>query len=199
VSSDRGDYKEAKKYYEEGLVLSRELGDTALLASTLISVGAEFLLQGDHERGARLNQEAAELLRERGSRGHIQYALDSLGWAALMRRAPERAVSLHQESLALSQQLGDKLVAAEAMEGLACSASIRGHSEGVARLFGAAETLREVVGYQQQPREQALRAPYLAAARSRSAASAWDAAWAEGRRLGFEEAVAYALKIGSDG
>jgi predicted ATPase/class 3 adenylate cyclase len=199
VSSDNGDYKEAKKYYEEGLALSRELGDTALLASTLISVGAEFLLQGDHERGARLNQEAAELLRERGSRGHLQYALDNLGWAALMGRDPDRAVSLHQESLALSQQLGDKLVAAEAMEGLACSASIRGQSERVARLFGAAEILREAVGYQQQPREQALRAPYLAAARSRSAASAWDAAWAEGRRLGFEEAVAYALKIGSDG
>ena len=88
VFSDRGDYKEARKYYEEGLALSRELGDTALLASTLISVGAEFLLQGDHERGARLNQEASELLRERGSRGHLQYALDNLGWAALMRGTP---------------------------------------------------------------------------------------------------------------
>jgi predicted ATPase/class 3 adenylate cyclase len=194
VSSDRGDYEEAKKYYEEGLALSRELGDTALLASTLISVGAEFLLQGDHERGARLNQEAAELLREQGSRGHLQYALDNLGWAALMRGDPQRAVSLHQESLALSRQLGDKLVAAEAMEGLACWASTRGESERVARLFGAAEALRESVGYRQEPREQTLRVPYLAAARARSAAFAWDVAWAEGRRLGFDEAISYALE-----
>jgi len=112
---------------------------------------------------------------------------------------PERAVPLHQESLALSRQLSDKLVAAEALEGLACWASTRGESERVARLFGASEALRESVGYRQEPREQALRVPYLAAARARSAASAWDVAWAEGRRLGFDEAVAYALKIGSDG
>jgi hypothetical protein len=68
--------------------LSRKLDDKALLASALISVGAEFLLQGDHERGAMLNEEAAELYREQGNIGHLQYALDNLGWAALMRGEP---------------------------------------------------------------------------------------------------------------
>src|SRR5215217_999328 len=46
VSGDRGDHEEAKTFYE-GLALSRKLDDKALLASALISVGAEFLLQGD--------------------------------------------------------------------------------------------------------------------------------------------------------
>jgi hypothetical protein len=130
---------------------------------------------------------------ERGNRGHLQYALDNLGWAALMRGDLEQAVALHRESLALSRQLGDKLVGAEALEGLACSASARGEAERVSRLFGAAEALREAVGYQQEPRESALRESYLAAARPRLTEARWDAAWAEGRRLGFEEAIAYAL------
>jgi hypothetical protein len=69
----------------------------------------------------------------------------------------------------------------------------------VARLFGAAEALREAVGYQQEPRELALREPYLAAARPRLAELAWDAAWEEGRLLGFEEAIAYALEKTSGG
>jgi predicted ATPase/class 3 adenylate cyclase len=194
VSSDLGDHEEAKTFYEEGLALSRKLDDKALLASALISVGAEFLLQGDHERGAMLNEEAAELYRERGNRGHLQYALDNLGWAALMRGDQRQAEVLHRESLALSRQLGDKLVAAEALEGLACSASARGEAERVARLFGAAEAQREAVGYRQEPREHALREPYLAAARPRLSEERWDAAWAEGRRLGFEEAIAYALE-----
>jgi predicted ATPase/class 3 adenylate cyclase len=194
VSSDLGDHEEAKTFYEEGLALSRKLDDKALLASALISVGAEFLLQGDHERGAMLNEEAAELYRERGNRGHLQYALDNLGWAALVRGNLQQAEELHRESLALSRQLGDKLVAAEALEGLACSASARGEAERVARLFGAAEALREAVGYRQEPREHALREPYLVAARPRLSEARWDAAWAEGRRLGFEEAIAYALE-----
>jgi predicted ATPase/class 3 adenylate cyclase len=194
VSGDRGDHEEAKEFYKEGLALSRELDDKALLASALISVGAEYLLQGDHEQGAMLNEEAAGLYRERGNRGGLQYALDNLGWAALMRGNLQQAEALHRESLALSRQLGDKLVAAEALEGLACSASARGEAERVARLFGAAETLREAVGYLQEPREHALREPYLAAARPRLSEARWDAAWTEGRRLGFEEAIAYALE-----
>jgi predicted ATPase/class 3 adenylate cyclase len=194
VSGDRGNHEEAKTFYEEGLALSRRLDDKALLASALISVGAEFLLQGDHARGAMLNEEAAELYRERGNRGHLQYALDNLGWAALMRGDQQQAEGLHRESLALSRQLGDKLVAAEALEGLACSASARGEAERVARLFGAAEALREAVGYRQEPREHALREPYLVAARPRLSKARWDAAWAEGRQLGFEEAIAYALE-----
>jgi len=158
-------------------------------------VGAEYLLQGDHERGAMLNEEAAGLYRERGNRGHLQYALDNLGWAALMRGNLQQAEALHRESLALSGQLGDKLVAAEALEGLACSASARGEAaERVARLFGAAESLRGTVGYRQETREHALREPYLAAARPQLSEARWDAAWAEGRRLGFEEAIAYALE-----
>jgi predicted ATPase/class 3 adenylate cyclase len=194
VSGDRGNHQVAKTFYEEGLALSRKLDDKALLASALISVGAEFLLQGDHARGAMLNEEAAELYRERGNRGHLQYALDNLGWAALMRGDQQQAEGLHRESLALSRQLGDKLVAAEALEGLACSASTRGEAERVARLFGAAEALREAVGYRQEPREHALREPYLVAARPRLSKARWDAAWAEGRQLGFEEAIAYALE-----
>jgi tetratricopeptide (TPR) repeat protein len=192
VSSDRGNHGEANEFYEEGLALSRKIDDKALLASALISVGAEFLLQGDHERGAMLNEEAAGLYRERGNRGGLQYALDNLGWAALMRGDQQQAEILHRESLALSRQLGDKLVAAEALDGLACSAS--GDAERMARLFGAAEALREAVGYRQEPREHALREPYLAAVRPRLTEARWDAVWAEGRRLGFEEAIAYALE-----
>jgi len=194
ASSDRGDYERAREFYEEGLALSRELADKDLLASALISVGAEFLLQGDYERGAALNEEAAGLYRERGNSGHLQYALDNLAWAALMRGDRRQAEALHRECLALSRQLGDKLVAAEALEGLACSASTTGEPERVARLFGAAEALREEVGYQQEPRERALREPHLAAVRPRLAEARWDAAWAEGRRLRFEEAIAYALE-----
>jgi hypothetical protein len=70
-----------------------------------------------------------------------------------MRGDQQQARSLHEESLKLSLELGDKLIAAESLEGLACSAA-RGEEERAARLFGAAETLREAVAYNQAPRER---------------------------------------------
>jgi DNA-binding NarL/FixJ family response regulator len=63
----------------------------------------------------------------------------------------------------------------------------------MAKLLGAAEALREAMGYQQIPRERALREPYLGAARSRLDEVAWEKAFTEGRAMGMEEAVEYAL------
>jgi non-specific serine/threonine protein kinase len=193
LSSDLGDYERAVELYEEGLALCRELGGAQPLGDYLSSLGYEFLLQGDYQRAAALNEEAATMLRKQGHRGGLQYALDNLGWAALVRGDREQANSLHKESLALCRELGDQLVASESMEGLACSAGIRGEAERAARMFGAAQALREAVGYEHAPREQALRVPYLAAARARLDKALWEAAFTEGQAMTLEEAVEYAL------
>jgi predicted ATPase/class 3 adenylate cyclase/DNA-binding CsgD family transcriptional regulator len=198
VLGSQGDYERAKELYEEGLVLSRELGGTETLSAFLISLGYEFLLEGDHERAAALNEEAAELCRERGHRGRLAYALDNLGWAALLRGDHERARKLHEESLMLCRDLGVRVIAAESLEGLACAAGSRGEAERATRLFGAAEALREAVGYWQEHRERALREPYLTAARSRMDQASWESAFAAGQAMVFEEAAEYALSKEAD-
>lgn len=55
-----------------------------------------------------------------------------------------------------------------------CVAEARGKSERAARLFEAAEILREAVGYQHSPEGDAWREPYLAAARSHLDEVAWE-------------------------
>ena len=180
--------------YEEGLALSRELDGAELLGAYLISLGYEYLLEGEPERATALNEEAAELYRKRGRRGGLQHALDNLGWATLLRGDYERAETLHKQSLRVSQELGDKLIASESLEGLACTAGAQGEAERSARLFGAAEGLREAEGYQQAPRDHSLREPYLAAAHAQVDEAAWSAAWEKGRSMEFEDAVVYALE-----
>src|ERR687898_830073 len=193
VSSDRGNYEQAKDLYEEGLALSRELDGAELLGAFLTSLGYEYLLEGEPERATALNEEAAELFRKRGLRDGLRHALDNLGWATLLRGEYDKARILHKESLALCHDLGDKMVASESLKGLACTAGAKGDAERTARLFGAAEALRDAVGYQQIPRERDLREPYLEASRSRLAEAAWEKAFMEGRAMGMEEAVEYAL------
>jgi predicted ATPase/DNA-binding SARP family transcriptional activator/DNA-binding CsgD family transcriptional regulator len=193
VSSDRGNYEQAKDLYEEGLALSRELDGAQLLGAYLISLGYEDLLEGEPERATALIEEAAELYRKRGHRGDLQFALDNLGWAALLRGEYDKAGALHKESVALCRDLGDKYIGSESLEGLACTAGAKGDAERAARLLGAAEALREVVGYQQAPRERALREPYLQAVHSRLEEAAWEKAFMEGRTMGLDEALEYAL------
>jgi len=193
TSSELGDYERAKELYEEGIALAREMGGALPLGDLLMALGYEYLLAGDHERATALNEEAAELYRKRGSRGGLKYVLYILGWAALLREDHERAKALLEENLVLCKEIGAKVIGSLSVEGLACSAASRGEAQRAARLFGVAATLREAVGYQQPPRERALGEPYLAAARSRLSEAEWDVAFAEGRNMGLEEAVEYAL------
>jgi tetratricopeptide (TPR) repeat protein len=197
VSGDRGNYERAKELYKEGLALSRELGGARPLGEYLISLGYEYLLEGDHDIATALNEEAAELYQKRGRRGGLQYAFDNLGWAALEQGHYRRAEDLHEENLVLCRELGDRLIASESMEGLACVAGATGEGERAAKLFGAAQTQREAVGYVHAPREHALREPYLAAARSRVGDAVWAETWREGQSMTFEDAIAYALKGGT--
>ena len=194
VSGDLGDSEQAITFYEQGLALSWELDSAEIISHHLISLGYEFLLRGDYQLASQFNERAAAMLRERGQRGGLQYALDNLGWAALLQGDHERAKTSFKEGLVLCKELGDRSIAAESLEGLACATGAEGEAERTVRLFGAAETLREAVGYQQTARERALREPYRAAIRSSLGGTVWEKTLVEGRAMTFDKAISYALE-----
>ena len=193
VATDCGNYERAKQLHEEGLTIARELGSAELLGAHLISLGYEYLLEGNPERATELNEQAVSLYRGRGRKSLLQAALDNLGWSALLGGDHRKAEALLEESLILCRALGDTLGGAESLEGLACATVTGGNARRVARLFGAAQALRETAGYQLASRARSLREPYLAAARTRVSEAEWTAAWEGGRSMTFEDAVPYAL------
>ena len=186
------DHERAKECYEEGIDLCRRLGYGLRLADLLNSLGYVFLLEGNFERGATLSKEAAVLYRGRGYKGGLQWALNNVGWAALLQGNHQRAKASFEESLTLCSELGDRLTASECLEGLACISGAEGHAERGVRLFGAAEALREAVGSEHIPEEDALREPYLATTRFRLDEASWEASWAAGRAMSIERAVEFA-------
>jgi predicted ATPase/DNA-binding CsgD family transcriptional regulator len=190
-----GDFERATELMEEALALCRESGDPALLASILTHLGMTFVFQGDLERAKAPLEEAAALLREQKHRTFLVVALMYLGWAALLQSDSELARALHTEGLELQREVGDRPAASESLGALACVAQAQGGASRAARLLGAAQALREVIGYQQESGDRALAEPYLAAARSRLGEAAWDVAYAEGREMTFEESVDYALSV----
>jgi predicted ATPase/DNA-binding CsgD family transcriptional regulator len=197
LSSDQGDHERATQFYEEGLALCRESGYTTPLPNFLSALACEFMLQGDQERATTLNEEATTLVRRQRQRGRlrgpVKGPLERLGWAALLRGEQERAKTWYEENLRLSQELGNKLIATESLEGLACAVRSKGEAQRAAKLFGAAQALREAVGYPQPPGECAVQEPYLLASRARLDNATWEAALAEGRAMVLEQAIDYAL------
>jgi serine/threonine-protein kinase PknK len=151
------------------------------------------MLQGDYGRAKELHDEAATLLREEMNGSGLELVLESQGWATLLQGEREQARALYEEGLALCRNVDNELFAIGYLEGLACIAAARAEDERAARLFGAARTLHETLGYRHSADQLALREPYLTVAQSRLDESMWEAAFAEGKAMTFEQAVEFAV------
>jgi ATP/maltotriose-dependent transcriptional regulator MalT len=191
----RADYKRAERLYAEGMSHSRGLVSAYWRFLYLQNWGWTALLRGDYERATVLIEEAVDLARERrrGFMGLLSRPLDNLGWAALLGGELGRARVQFGENLTLFKELGDKATLLMSLEGLACVAGAGGETLRAARLFGAAETLMDAMSYRLVPQERAVLEPYRASVRSRLEEAAWEEAVAEGRTMGLDQAIGYAL------
>jgi hypothetical protein len=70
----------------------------------------------------------------------------------------------------------------------------QGQNEQAARLLGSAEVLRDAIALPLQPPDRAEHDRIVAAARAQLDKSTFAAAWAEGRSMTLEQAIAYALE-----
>jgi DNA-binding CsgD family transcriptional regulator len=144
-----------------------------------------------------LLEESLALSREAGYREGIAWSLNELGIVAYRQGDLGRADASLEESLRVHHDLGDRWRIASVLEGLAGTACARGEFELAARIFGAAEALREAIGTPVPLCERPDRDSNVATARARLDDAAWAALWAEGQAMSLGEAVGYALAEGS--
>jgi len=192
--ANRDDYDRAEVLWEESLALGRKLGDGERVMAVLLNLGYTTTVRGDLERAEALLEEELAMSRESKDPHAASMALIGLGIVETRRGEHGRAKTLLGESLVLSRKLGSKVNFAESLETLAEMAAALEDFPRAARLWGAANTLREVTGSPWLPLERRLHEPYLAAARSGMDEADWTRAWEEGRAMPQEDVITYALE-----
>jgi predicted ATPase/DNA-binding XRE family transcriptional regulator len=193
VAMDLGDFERAVPYFEESLQIRREIGDVTGCAGALSNLGLVELYRENPARAVQLFEESLELRRQLGDRRGASIALSNLGEAARQQRDFERARSLFAEALELLREVGDNHVIVAGLGGMATIAVDLGQARHAARLFGAEEALREAIGAPLPPADQAEYRRYVSEARAMLDDCDFDAAWAEGRAMTLEQAVAFAI------
>ena len=189
----RGDLDRAGQLLEESLEIAREIQDYRGTALSLLNLSMAARQQGDLSRAMSLLEESLEISRKLKDRRGISWALNDMSLIALEQGDWKRATWLLHESLALKQQLGDKENIAIALERLAIAALARDEAVRAVRLLGAMRALREAIGAPLPPDNQSHYFGIVAGARARMGEAEYAQAWAAGRAMTLEQAIAYAL------
>jgi predicted ATPase/DNA-binding SARP family transcriptional activator/class 3 adenylate cyclase len=194
LAQEEGDYSLASALLEESLVIAQELSDRLGMARSLHNLGTVALRRGDYTAARALLGESLVIQREHGDRHGMAWSLHDLGEVTWAQGDYRTARSLFMESLAVRHELGDKPGIVECLGGLAGVTATQDQPEWAARLLGAAAALRQAVGIPFPTYAQAEYDQGVAAARAALGDEVFAAAWAEGRAMTLDQAVAYAMK-----
>ncbi len=129
------DYAPAVRRLEAALRLYRELDDARGIASGLQVLGSVNREQGRYARSIELHAESLA----------VAWSVEQLGLLAAVDGDPA-AISLLRRSLELHTELRDRWRMSSVLEDLAAIALAKENPAGAARLLGAAEAIRSMIG-----------------------------------------------------
>jgi predicted ATPase len=193
VASKRGDWDQAAQLHAEVAQLARELGDSWLLSIAVLNLGDVALQRGEYERALELFEESLEIGRERQDQDSLARAFMNLGLTTLMLGDGQRARALLRDGLSAAREIGSVEGFIQGFVGLA-AVYAREDPARAARLLGRADLLLEEAASSLQQFEGRVRDETEAELRARLGEDAYAAAYAEGRALALEDALALALR-----
>jgi predicted ATPase len=177
---------------QQGRQLVQEVGDDLMVGLALGNLSTLSLLGGDVDEAERYAEEYVALAQRTGDVLSMTHARDFAAIVALVRQDRDRVTDLLTASIPLAVKVGQPDLVAYGFMGLAVVAASEDPVRA-ARLFGAAERLRERAGVVLWLTRQWLYTAPVEKARAVLGTATFDAAWTEGRAMTPEEAVAYAL------
>jgi predicted ATPase/DNA-binding CsgD family transcriptional regulator len=200
VTAADGKLDRAKPLAMHSLALSRSVADPKWCGTedVLFVLGYIASLGGDQEEAEAWFTETLAAARAIGADWSVASALEALGTCARDRGELRRAAELFAESLTSVRDGHDPLMLTLNLKSLGAVAAVIGDPVPAARLFGAAEALRERHGVELPLAERRRLAQAIALSRARLSEDAFSAAWAAGRALPKEHAVAEALAVAND-
>jgi predicted ATPase/DNA-binding SARP family transcriptional activator len=194
VAAEQGDHERAIALSERAAELYQESGDRRGNALAVSNLGGIALERGEYAKASELSEQAYGLFAELEDSEGMALALVNQGFAALSEHRYERSLALLREALRRLAELEFKDVIGYCFEGLAAVLVLTGRAEEAAKLLGAAEALRESLGVDLAPAEQATHAETVGAVRAGLGEERFSAAWRQGKELALDEAIAYALE-----
>jgi predicted ATPase len=191
-----GEEERALALFRQAAERGPTIGRPGIAAIGLLNLGYTALLRGELELADDDLRHAVDAAASSGERHAQARSLAARSSVALERGRLEDAQDFANQSLALAAPMHDRDNACWAIELVGC-ATAAGDPGRAARLLGAAEELRIVLGGHLTGLELAQHERALSLLSAALAPDALAAAWEAGRRLSLDDAAALAGQTGS--
>jgi non-specific serine/threonine protein kinase len=195
VANQIGAYDRAERLLGDALELATTIQDEVMASivsvTVLANLGVAAHGRGDFDLARARHEQALGICRAHGYAQGAVRSLRDLGDLHRDRGDFARSLATYRECLELLGDQGDYRVLVEVLEGAALAAAAWEHPERAARLVGAAAALRERTGTGFiVPADLAAHERTLAAIRAAIGESGLQEAWAIGRNLTRDDALA---------
>ena len=192
VASRQGNSIKAIELYQEALIGTRKVNNKSQIANLLNKIGDDYLILGDFDRAEEYFRQAAPICQKLGDRIVGAYIGGNRGWIAMKKGNYPLAIYWIVGSSLVLNEVGEIESVILSFEPLAFIANELGFPEMAARLLGASETLRQMIGISRSRPNQEDFEEYIACVQSQLGRAAFETAWAEGSAMSYDQAVAYA-------
>jgi DNA-binding NarL/FixJ family response regulator len=199
VASAYGQFERGRELYENSLELHRTYGtsqDTEA-ADVLAHLGMAEFFDGDPAQAKPLLEESLAIKRVLGEKWGMGFALFHLGCAAILLDQFDEAQSHIIEGLDICAKLNERLLRAFLLEALAWFAFVSPEKENAAhaaRIFGAAQALREQIAAPRPPQWRARTERILSEVRNALGLESFSKEIEAGSQLSAEDALATFLQ-----
>ncbi len=185
IATEQGNLVQAEALLKESLTVGQEIGHKRSVGAALFGLARLSLLRGDLAQAAVLARESLAIAREIDHTWDITNGLGLLGEIVRDQGELVQARLLFQEALSLAQKIGYKDCIGLHLVGLATIALAERQPRRAALLFGAAEAWPDPhsTTFGDYKRD-------MANARAQLGEEAFAAAWAQGRAMTPDEALA---------
>ena len=161
LESIHGNYQEAEKYIALFLPIMGE-GTISLQSGFLnLGMGISARAQGRFDRAQRHFEEGLRIFRQMGHKGMITGMTSEIAHTQRALGDYTAAKNIYRETIKLYQDYGNRPAVAHQLECFAMIAVVEEEPQRAARLFGAAEAIRESTGHKRTDEEEAEEAQFM--------------------------------------
>jgi len=188
-----GNFQESEKYV--ALAQASMKGGTISIQFGFLNLGmgmgARF--QSRFDRAQQYFEEGRRIFKQIGHKGLMALVTSEIAHTQRAMGTYAEAKQTYRETIQVFQDYGNRPAVAHQLEGFAMIAIVEEESQRAAKLFGAAEAIREATGHKPTDEEQAEESQFTSRLRSMLPEAEYNALWAEGKSMTMEQAIQLAL------